>query len=271
MSSKVHRSPPFRAEHLGSLLRPDELKKVRTAYADKKATDAELKPVTERAIKDVIERQIKLGYHALTDGEYNRHQFWGQWFPSLEGMKAIYDPPLSMFRTYVPDLAAFIESGYNPGESIICSGKIRHTGKSVYVPEYEYVKSLTPESYWKEIKITLPAPEWYHLRYKDGEAYPSTVYENDEEYFADIATAYNKEIDLLYEAGCRNVQIDDPNMAYFCSEKMREGWKTDTSNKRSCDDLFHAYVKLYNDCLRTIKDDMHVGLHLCRGLSWTST
>jgi len=267
MSTKVHRSPPFRAEHLGSLLRPDELKKVRTAYADKKVTDAELKPVTEKAIKDVVQRQIKLGYHALTDGEYNRHQFWGQWFPSLEGMKAIYDPPLSMFRTYVPDLAAFIESGYNPGESIICSGKIRHKGKSVYVPEYEYMKSLTPQSYWKEIKITLPAPEWYHLRYKDGDAYPADVYENDGEYFADIATAYNKEIDLLYEAGCRNVQIDDPNMAYFCSEKMREGWKTDTSNKRSCDDLFHAYVKLYNDCLRTTKEDMHVGLHLCRGSS----
>lgn len=65
----------------------------------------------------------------------------------------------------------------------------------------------------KELKITLAAPEWYHLRYKDGKAYPKDVYANDEEYFADIAVAYRTELQILYDNGCRNVTIDDPNLA----------------------------------------------------------
>ena len=65
----------------------------------------------------------------------------------------------------------------------------------------------------REAKITLPAPEWYHLRYQAGRAYPPDVYANDAEYFADIAIAYQTELQILYDAGCRNVTIDDPNLA----------------------------------------------------------
>lgn len=95
---------------------------------------------------------------------------------------------------------------------MICTGKIKHVG-STYVDQWNYLKKRLPAEYVKEAKLTLPAPEWYHLRYQPGKAYPKEVYANDEEYFADIAKAYRAELQVLYDAGCRNVTIDDPNLA----------------------------------------------------------
>lgn len=79
--------------------------------------------------------------------------------------------------------------------------------------EWNYLKSLLPADRVKEAKLTLPAPNWYHLRYKTGHAYPKEVYANDAEYFADVAKAYQAELQILYDAGLRNVTIDDPNLA----------------------------------------------------------
>ena len=104
------------------------------------------------------------------------------------------------------------EAGHKPGESIVCTGKIKHKG-STYIDQWNYLKKLLPEDRVKEAKITLPAPEWYHLRYQAGRAYNNEVYANDAEYFADIAAAYRTELQILYDAGCRNVTIDDPNLA----------------------------------------------------------
>ncbi|TPX06734.1 uncharacterized protein E0L32_002230 [Thyridium curvatum] len=265
MAAKNHQRPPFRAEHIGSLLRPKELVDKRVAMDGKKALeithDPELREIEKRTIKDIVKLQLDLGFHAVNDGEHSRHQFWGTFWPGLEGMEEIMNPPLDMFRLYVPDLAAFTEAGHKPGESVVCVGKIKHVG-STYTDEWNYLKSLLPEDRVKEAKLTLPAPNWYHLRYKAGHAYPKEVYANDAEYFADIAKAYQAELQILYDAGCRNVSFDDPNLAYFCSEKMLQGFK---DNNEDADALFDSYVKLYNDCLSKRPADMHVGLHLCRG------
>lgn len=126
-------------------------------------------------------------------------------------MKQIFEPSLSMFRQYAPDISAFLETNNIPGETVISTGKIRHTGVSTYIGQFDYLKSLLPRDRWGDIKMTLAAPEWYHFRYKEGQAYPKDVYPNDAAYFADIAAAYRKELDILYAAGLRNVQIDDPN------------------------------------------------------------
>ena len=113
---------------------------------------------------------------------------------------------------YVPDIAAFTESGHKPGETVICTGKIKHVG-STYVDQWNYLKNLLPKERQGEAKLTLAAPNWYHLRYKTGRAYPKDVYSSDAEYFADIAAAYRAELKILYDNGLRNVQIDDPNLA----------------------------------------------------------
>lgn len=255
--AKNHQRPPFRAEHLGSLLRPQNLVDKRVALDGEKAVvianDKELHAIEDQAIDDIVKLQLDLGYRAVNDGEYRRHQFWGTFFPALEGMEEIQEPPLDMFRLYVPDLAAFSESslscsntplarmlssaradqrpssssspaeaGHKPGESIVCVGKIKHKG-STYTTEWNYLKSKLPAEYVKYAKLTLPAPEWYHLRYQTGKAYPKDVYANDEEYFADIAKAYQAELQTLYDLGCRNVTIDDPNLAckFFSHPRLR--------------------------------------------------
>lgn len=131
-------------------------------------------------------------------------------------MSEIRNPPMEIFRPYVPDIAGFLEKGDRPGQSCLCTGKIRHTGKSTLIDQFNFVKSLLPQDRWGDIKLTMISPPWYHLRYKDGKAYPKEVYSNDEEYFQDIAKAYQAELDILYEAGVRNVQFDDPNFACKC-------------------------------------------------------
>ncbi|MCJ1379844.1 hypothetical protein MMC17_002947 [Xylographa soralifera] len=264
MASKLHRNPPFRAEHLGSLLRPENLLKTREEVDKGTAQQEQLTGVEDDAVKDIVDLQIKLGFHPISDGEYRRHMFWGTFFPGMDGFEEIQNPDVDIFRMYIPDIAAFTEAGYKPGETIICTGKIKHVG-STYVDQWEYLKSLVPKDRVHECKLTLAAPNWYHLRYKEGKAYPKSVYSSDAEYFADIARAYQTELQILYDHGLRNVQIDDPNLAYFCSEKMLAGWQEDKSNTKSAEDLLDDYIKLYNDCISKRPADMHVGVHLCRG------
>ena len=138
--------------------------------------------------------------------------FWGTFFPNLNGFKEIHRPGLDMFRPYMPDIAAFMEEGHGIVTSVICVDKIRHAG-STYIQQWEYLKSRLSKDRIAGAKMTLPAPEWYHMRYREGKAYPKSVYADDEEYFADIAKAYQTELQILYDHGLRNVQIDDPNFA----------------------------------------------------------
>ncbi|KAI7239381.1 5-methyltetrahydropteroyltriglutamate-homocysteine methyltransferase [Hortaea werneckii] len=262
--STAPRNPPFRAEHLGSLLRPSRLLSKRHAIQQSKDSGTDLPQLEDDCINEIVQVQNACGIHSVSDGEYRRHMFWGTFFPTLNGMKEIFNPDPQIFREYVPDIAAFLEDEKVPGESVICDGKISHTGQSSYIAQFEYLKTIVPKERHGEIKMTLAAPNWYHLRYKEGKAYPKEVYSSDEEYFGDIAKAYRTELKILYDAGLRNAQVDDPNLAYFCSEKMLSGWKQDPANTRSADDLFDAYIKFYNECFKR-PADMHLGIHLCRG------
>lgn len=103
------------------------------------------------------------------------------------------------------------------------------------------------------------------MRYKQGRAYTPEAYKNDAEYFADVAKAYQVELQNLYDAGLRNVQFDDPGLAYFCSDVWRNGFAEDKDNIGTVDELLDAYIKLYNDCIAKVPKDFHVGVHLCRG------
>lgn len=211
--SSAPRGPPFRAEHLGSLLRPKKLLEKRHAIHQKKDSEDGLPQLEDQCINECVKMQADCGFKAISDGEYRRHMFWGTFFPTLKGMTEVKGPDASIFREYVPDIAAFLEEGHEPGETVICDGKISHTGNSSYIGQYQYLKSITPKEQHGQIKMTLAAPNWYHLRYKEGKAYPKDVYSSDEEYFADIAKAYQTELNILYDAGLRNVQVDDPNLA----------------------------------------------------------
>ncbi|RDW57497.1 hypothetical protein BP6252_13757 [Coleophoma cylindrospora] len=260
----LKRSPPFRAEHLGSLLRTQELLDAR----DGKSTDrdeAQVKAVEDKSIQDIVDIQLAAGFHGVTDGEYRRNLFWGTFFDGLEGFEEVpFDREI--LRTYMPNVSALLQAGWVPGGSLLCTGKIKHS-KSTHLDEFNFLKNhlASKNLPTNEIKLTIPSPASYHQRYKDGKAYAEGVYDSDQAYFADLAKVYQEELKLLYDAGLRNVQIDDPTLSYFCSKEMLKGWDEDSSNKKTAEELFESYITFYNDCFSQVPSDMHIGIHICRG------
>jgi len=117
-----------------------------------------------------------------------------------------------MFRDYAPDVKSFLEAKEIPNQVTVCVDKIRHTGKSSYQREVDMMKKLLPQEKWKDIKITMISPSWYHFRYRAGRAYPKDVYANDEEYFADVAKAYQEELKILHGEGIRNGMTDQDHI-----------------------------------------------------------
>jgi len=255
-----HLFPPFRAEHIGSLKRPAALLSARAAFDKKGCSAEELERTEDEAIKNIVQMQREAGIGCITDGEFRRHMFYDGVFDNLESMKYIPDPPLSIFMLYVPDIAAFKAHHTKAADAYICEGKIVRT-KSMYKSQFQYLQKITPPELHKHLKLTMCAPEWCHLHHGPY-TYNKSVYATDSEYFADVAKVYQEEIKELYEIGCRNIQFDDPLLAYFCHEKMLKGmaeYGTDS------DALLDSYIGLYNDSLKGRPEGMTVGLHLCRG------
>ncbi len=211
--------PPFRAEHMGSLLRPDKLLEVREAIRTKGLTpeEAGLPAVEKEAVGHVVKLQQELGLKAVTSGEYNRTRFWGLMWDEFEGTIQLQDAEASMFRLYHPDVVSLIEQDRKvmPGDSVIAGGKLaRNPAKSQSnLHELKLVQAFVPESEWGNIKLTVITPAWFHMRYKQGRAYTKEAYANDAEYFKAVAKVYQDELAALYEAGLRNVQFDDPGLA----------------------------------------------------------
>ncbi|KAK3321316.1 hypothetical protein B0T19DRAFT_432063 [Cercophora scortea] len=263
--------PPFRAEHMGSLLRPQELLEVREAIREKgiSAEEAGLAAVEKKAVADVVKLQLDLGFKAVTSGEFNRTRFWGLMWDEFEGTIRLQDAESSMFRLYHPDVVSLIEKDRKvmPGDSVIAGAKLTHNiEKSLAnLHELQLVQAAVPQSDWANIKLTMITPAWFHMRYKQGRAYTKEAYSNDADYFKDVAKVYQDELALLYKAGLRNVQFDDPGLAYFCSDKFRQGWAEDSDNIGTVDELLDAYIALYNDSISKLPADFHTGVHLCRG------
>lgn len=226
-------NPPFYAEHIGSLLRPESLLQAREKYDNKQIPYEQLQPVEDAAINDVVALQQRAGLKPITDGEFRRFMFFDGFFEMLDGFEHFPAPPHSIFKMYVPDVYAFLsDTNAGPVATMLCTGKIkRKTGvESPYIRQLRYLQKLVPQEEHKNIKMTLAAPEWYHLRHSSEHAFSKDAYPTDEGYFADIAAAYREELKALYDAGLRNFQIDDPLLAYFCSESMLKGMKEDGKN-----------------------------------------
>ncbi|KAL4886450.1 hypothetical protein BJY04DRAFT_204730 [Aspergillus karnatakaensis] len=259
--------PPYRAEHVGSLLRSKELLDLwYNDHRDEGSKAADRKKQEDHDIKEAVDLQQSLGFRTITDGEIRRRLYWGTFFTDLEGMTEIQVTDLSIFRPYLKHTKLFTDSGKEGGGGtvVVCTGKIRHV-KSSFLHEFEYLKTLVNPERVKDIKITASSLEMYHLMYKQGFAYPASVYESDDEYFADIAAAFRAEVHVLYDAGLRNIQIDDPNLGYFCDPQVHQGWAADSLNHRTSIEQVKQYVKLINDSISGLPDDLHVALHLCKG------
>ena len=242
------KSPPFRADHVGSLLRPDELKKAREDADAGKLPAAKLKEIEDRLIREAVKLQEDVGIEAITDGEFRRKHWSNDFLGGIEGI-AFTQGMATTFRSKRG------ETTFRPTALKITSKLKRN--KPISVDHFKYLKSVTS----KTPKQCIPSPTLVHYRSGrpgiDAKAYPDMG-----EFYADLAKVYADEIKDLAAAGCRYVQLDDTDFAYLCDPKFR-----DMAQQIGIDpDKIHdEYSKLINDVIKTKPKDMTIGVHVCRG------
>lgn len=252
---------PFHGEHIGSLLRPADLQEAKTAHAEHKLSDADLATAEQKAIVHIVKRQEEAGVRPICSGEYDRKVYFGGFFEELEGFEEVDDAPWDLYRLSAPPIAALKKAGLKYPMTIVCNGKIKYT-KSPYLEKWKFLRSQVPKEQWGDCKFTMPPAPYFHLRLAPGKCYSKDAYSNDQDFFADLAKAYQQEFKTLHAEGLKSVQIDDPTLAYFCSQDMLDGLKKDGVDP---DALFETYLKAHNDALEGRPEGLHVGLHICRG------
>src|SRR5262245_38723020 len=196
-------NPPFRAEHVGSFLRPPALLQARETYSAGKLSAQHLRSLEDEAIKNVVALQESLGLQSITDGEFRR----SAWFDGFVGPAL---GPIKVGRGSIADGYFVDEAGDKfPLILLEVTGRIRWQ-KPVYVDHFQFIQSLTA----RMPKVTIPSPTYFHFR--SGRAHiDQKVYADLDLFWEDIVDAYHKELRALADAGCRYVQFDDPPMAFL--------------------------------------------------------
>jgi 5-methyltetrahydropteroyltriglutamate--homocysteine methyltransferase len=249
-----HTTPPFRADHVGSFLRPTYLLDAREqSFVAKTITAEQLREVEDRAIAEVVKAQREVGLQSITDGEFRRTYFHIDFLEQLGGVKT--DIPVTVKR------ADGTEELAPPVIRVI--DKVRHA-KDIQRADFEFLQAQvnTLGGSGAVSKVTIPSPTMLHFRGGRAgisrEAYP----ELDPAFYDDVAKAYGDELQSLFDAGCRYVQMDDTNMAYLCDEKMREA-----ARQRGDDpgELPHRYAGFINKVVARKPAGMTLAMHLCRG------
>jgi 5-methyltetrahydropteroyltriglutamate--homocysteine methyltransferase len=239
--------PPFRADHVGSLLRPPEVHAARAARAAGTITAEQLRAVEDEAIAAAVGEVEALGMRSVTDGELRRAWFHLDFLQQLDGVAVTGNIAASS------DAASTVHMT-PPKLSVV--GPLRHA-RDIQVDDYRYLASVTTQT----PKVSIPSPTMVHFR-GGRAAIDITAYPDLEEFFADLAACYRAEIAALYAAGCRYVQLDDTNLAYLCDPVMRAGA---VERGDDPDALPHAYAELINAAIADRPADLTVAVHLCRG------
>jgi 5-methyltetrahydropteroyltriglutamate--homocysteine methyltransferase len=241
-------TPPFRADHVGSFLRPRELLDARERHRKGEITAAELRGVEDRAIRDIVKFQEDVGLQAVTDGEFRRTYFHIDFLQQLDGVET-RGGLTSRFHS------AKGEVDFAP-PVLQVTDKVRHA-HPIQVKDFEFLRSATQRT----AKVTIPSPSMLHFRGGRG-AISADAYPDLEEFFDDVAAAYRAEIAELGAAGCTYLQLDDTNLAYLCDPKMREGARARGDDP---DALPRRYARLINAAIAQRPEGMKICTHLCRG------
>ncbi len=237
--------PPFRADHVGSLLRPAPLKAARAQRQKGEIGAEQLREVEDREIAKVIRKQEEIGLKLATDGEFRRSWWHFDFFKGLDGVTPTTTGHGIQFHGV-----------QTRSEGIKVTGRVGFSGH----PMLEHFRFLKAHARVVP-KMTIPAPSTFHFR-QGREAISKEVYPELDRYFEDVAAAYRKAIRAFYDAGCRYLQLDDTAWAMVCSPAEREG-----SRKRGDDpDALPArYARLTNAALAGRPADMVITMHSCRG------
>ncbi|MGH8677188.1 MAG: 5-methyltetrahydropteroyltriglutamate--homocysteine S-methyltransferase, partial [Burkholderiales bacterium] len=249
--------PPFRADHVGSFLRPQALLEAREKFKQQSITRAQLRDAEDNAIRDIVRFQGDLGLQDATDGEFRRTYFHIDFLEQLEGVET-RGGITAKFH------GAAGEVNFAPPVMHVTK-KLRHV-RPIQLDDFVFLKSVTR----RMPKVTIPSPTMLHFR-GGREAISRDAYPHLEAFYDDVAACYRAELKSLGDAGCRYVQLDDTNLAYLCDAKMREG-----ARQRGDDpnELPRRYARLINAAIEHRPPQMTVCIHLCRGnfrSAWVAT
>jgi 5-methyltetrahydropteroyltriglutamate--homocysteine methyltransferase len=238
--------PPFRADHVGSLLRPAALKDARAKREKGEIGDAELKAVEDREIEKVIRRQEDIGLKSITDGEFRR-AFWNYDFlGKLDGVEAYLGERKIAFQ------------GVQPKPMMLrVIGKLGGYTPHPMIEHFKFVQAHTKAT----PKMTIPSPSSLHFRYGRA-AVPETIYPDMNDFYNDLGTSYRKAVRAFADAGCRYLQLDEVNFTYLCDPELR---KHVTQRGDDPAQLPAIYARMINAAISDIPADMTITMHLCRG------
>ena len=240
--------PPFRADHVGSFLRPPDLLTARERFQKLEIGRAELRAVEDRAISDVVRMQEDAGLQGITDGEFRRTYFHIDFLEQLEGVET-RGGLTAHFHGAKGDV------DFAP-PVLRVTQKVRHVAP-IQVADFNFLKSVTRRT----PKVSIPSPTMLHFR-GGRDAISREAYPDLERFFSDVAAAYRAELSALGAAGCTYVQLDDTNLAYLCDPKMREGARARGDDP---DELPRRYARLINAAIAERPAGMTICTHLCRG------
>jgi len=238
-------TPPFRADHVGSLLRPAALKDARAKFAKGEIDRAALKAIEDREIERVIKKQEEVGLQSVTDGEFRRSWWHLDFLWGLDGVEK-----------HVMDTGVAFAAVTTRNEGVKVTGKIGFSSHPM-LEHFKFVAAHTKRT----PKITIPAPSALYGRPMRTPV-DKSVYPDTDDMFADLGKAYAKAVRAFADAGCRYLQLDEVFIAMLCDEKYRAQMRERGDDP---DRLGPLYGDLINAAMSNIPSDMTITMHLCRG------
>ena len=242
--------PPFRADHVGSLLRPKEVLQAREDHKQGKLDTAALRKIEDKAIADAVKMQEDIGMQVATDGEIRRGSWHMDFLYQIGGVTKVQDNLKVQFK----NAQGVIE--FTPA-ALKVTGRLQ-LGKTIFGEDFAYLKSVTKKA---TPKLTIPSPSMMH--YRGGRAaIDASIFPQMEPLWADLGRVYADEVAGLYQLGCRYLQMDDTSLAYLNDPAQREHIK---QLGGYAEHQHEIYIKLINAALANKPADMTVCTHMCRG------
>jgi methionine synthase II (cobalamin-independent) len=248
----VRTKPPFRAEHVGSLLRPPELLQARADAAEGRITAGQLRAVEDEAIRGVVQMQVGVGLKTVTDGEFRRGAWHMDFIYQIGGIRRSEQNKLVLRFHNTEGVREF----KTPALEVYGKVALEHT---IFADHFEFLRSVASPS--QTPKLSIPSPSMVHYRggpaLIDRDVYPDTA-----AFWQDLTAAYSQEIARLHDLGVTYLQLDDTSLAYLNDPEQRHmvaEWGEDA------DHLHLHYIKQFNAALANRPPGMTIATHLCRG------
>ncbi len=238
--------PPFRADHVGSLLRPPVLRQAFRDHMGKRIDDAAFAKIQDECIRDVVKMQEDVGLKVVTDGEFRCGSYWGRFVERIDGFAI--KSAVFKFRDDQGHQVDFTAP--------YADGKLKRN-KPLALDEFEFLKGITSAT----PKITLPAPSTMHF-YRATDFAAKSAYTDVKDFFDDLNRIFREEIADLVKAGCKYIQLDEVAIALLCDPNIRK--QVEDAGMKP-DELVDLYIDSINECVKGAPADVVFGVHMCRG------